>query len=430
MALPPIVPVSRKDAIVAMFLNTFMPPGSIQRSSTRQTVFNWYGDFPIRVGRSPVFDEALSAFCQLFLGQKYNNPNWIWESQVLYTSASAKISQCQSLLQMGSSSVEEELIGAAMAMASYELYDPSHGLYGWIVQVQLGSGLLEKRGPPTAEKPLDRNLYRRVRLFTMTDSFLRRKKTFFSLPAWQAASQTGDSYDELLNILFHIPTILQLCDEVVESHREIFSSALGDLLHQFYQTETQLFEWYARLQQNEPEPLYWVDSTPLSSRPLSEEEDPTLLGLFSGTVLFSNEYVFELVILYWFGSLMLYTSMAQVYQKVQLQVQFVGIEGLMQQADRSAAILSFLLRRDIECTASHFARLACQTVAFCLQPTAGAQGFQMMLPTLWAAQEYFRLRSAAHCYYWCQRVFGVMAKRGYGVGNVAANIYHLSAMCG
>jgi hypothetical protein len=49
-----------------------------------------------------------------------------------------------------------------------QLYDPSHGLYGWTLHVQWGSGLLEKLGPPTPEKPIDRNLYRRVRLFAVS----------------------------------------------------------------------------------------------------------------------------------------------------------------------------------------------------------------------------------------------------------------------
>jgi hypothetical protein len=283
----------------------------------------------------------------------------------------------------------------------------------------------------------------------MTEAFLKRKSTFFSLPEWQAASQKGDSYDELLDLLFQIPTILQLCDKIVsvETVSKEILPALGDLLDRSDRTDQGLSEWYGRLQQQtEPEPLYVVDSAPLSiNRPLlsseeDDDDDPQLLGLVSGTVLFSNEYLFEVVMLYWFGCLMLYTSLARVHKKLK----FLDLEGLIMQQQQqqqddddgdflttgmmsssmdatTSTILSFLSRRDIECTASQLARQVCQTVAFCLQPTAGAQGFQFMLATLWAAQEYFRLRSAPH-YSWCQQVFGVMAKRGYGAGKAAANI--------
>jgi hypothetical protein len=116
----------REDAIaVEMFLERFMPSGSIQRLSTRPMVFDWYGDFRYRLGRSsPVFVQALSAFCWLFLGQRCNNRTWIQHSQVLYSSASAKIS-AQCCQGHRGSSVDEDLISASMAMASYEVRNPS-----------------------------------------------------------------------------------------------------------------------------------------------------------------------------------------------------------------------------------------------------------------------------------------------------------------
>lgn len=63
VAIPPVVTVRQEDEMVALFLDIFMPPGSIQRCSTCQTVFSWYSDFLSRVGAgrdsssssSPVF---------------------------------------------------------------------------------------------------------------------------------------------------------------------------------------------------------------------------------------------------------------------------------------------------------------------------------------------------------------------------------------
>jgi hypothetical protein len=259
----------------------------------------------------------------------------------------------------------------------------------------------------------------------LTEALVKGKSTFFSRPEWQAASQKGDSYDGLLDILFQIPTCLQRCGEVTSvleglSRKEILPGLVGDLLDRFEKTDGALLSWYRRLEQEaEPEPLYWEDRAPLSNRPLSTQDDPQLLGLFSGTIRFSNGYRFELVMLYWFGRLRLYTSLVRMCQK--LQSHRPCLEDVENVDSINATILCFLSRRDIEDTSSHLARHVCQTVAFCLQSTSGAQGFQFMLACLWAAQEYFRLRSASQ-YSWCQQVFWLMAKKGYGAGKAAANV--------
>jgi hypothetical protein len=228
-----------------------------------------------------------------------------------------------------------------------------------------------------------------------------------------------------LDIAFHIPTILQLCDKATYAVRDPSPPVedriiLADLLNRFHQTHQQLIEWYQTLKQTETDPLYQMDLTPPSDRPLLQGS-PHLLPLFSGTVLFSSQQTLELVMLYWFSGLVLYTSMARLAQTL-LQVQ--GLTMQMQQMSSpyvDAAILSFLSKRDaIERIASDFARLVCQAVAFCLQPTAGSQGFQLMLPTVWAAKEYFRGHNLASYHSWCQDVLVVMAERGCGAGAVAA----------
>jgi hypothetical protein len=107
------VTVRRDDEMMALFIDNFVPPESLPRCSTCETVSSWYENFPSQIGRSVVLDQALSALCHLYLGQRFGNQDWIQKSQNLYASASAKlVTRIQSV---------EEQISASMVMATYEV---------------------------------------------------------------------------------------------------------------------------------------------------------------------------------------------------------------------------------------------------------------------------------------------------------------------
>jgi hypothetical protein len=104
--------------LLAQFLANYTPADSIQRCSTRRTVFSWYYDLPYSLGRSNVLDTAVLALSLAFLGRRYCDTRLHDESRRLYDSVLTKIHR---LSRAEGHSIIEDLIRTTMAMALYEV---------------------------------------------------------------------------------------------------------------------------------------------------------------------------------------------------------------------------------------------------------------------------------------------------------------------
>ena len=187
------------------------------------------------------------------------------------------------------------------------------------------------------------------------------------------------------------------------------------------EVQIELLDWYWRVQNQEgSETLFLVESMAAPGLSLLVDE-PELVGTFSGSVIFSNHYNFELILLYWFGCIVLYTSVARVYEQLYPSV----AERASRLAGDSASMTSegYDVLGGIESTADQFATRVCQTIAFCERSTIGYAGFQLMLPSLWAAQQFFYGRSARKVR-WCQMIHKGLQKKGLMFGNVIATVTH------
>jgi hypothetical protein len=196
-----------------------------------------------------------------------------------------------------------------------------------------------------------------------------------------------------------------LCDadltaqRVIARHREI---------------QEKLLHWYGTLQSQEGESLFKIEPRVATGYSLLEEY-PELACTFSGGVVFLNGYIFELLLLYWFGSLLLYTSMARVYKQLQLSKGDGTFNSMI--TDRHNPL------KDVEDVAESLATKVCQTIDFCERPSVGPPGFQIVLPGLWAAQQYFDGRSTRK-FRWCQTVTKALEKKGFLSGSAVAFCSH------
>jgi hypothetical protein len=177
------------------------------------------------------------------------------------------------------------------------------------------------------------------------------------------------------------------------------------LIERHHEIQNQLLGWYLRVENQATEPLFVIEPRAATGRSLLED-NPELVGTFSGGVLFSNEYMFESLLLYWFGCLMLYTSMARVYKKLHPS----GTEGIMRLTDITANGQDAL--KGVEGVADSIATKVCQTIEFCQRATISAPGFQTILLGLWAAQQFFDGRSPRK-FRWCQMIIQALQKDLY-----------------
>lgn len=185
------------------------------------------------------------------------------------------------------------------------------------------------------------------------------------------------------------------------------------------EVQSQLLDWYWRVQNQEGRANLFVVESMIAPGLTLLEDEPELVGTFSGGIIFSNYYNFELIMLYWFGCIMLYTSMTRAYKQLYPSV----VERALKLAGLSASMTSegFDVLGGIELTADHFAMRACQAIAFCERSTIGYAGFQLMLPSLWAAQQFFYGQSARKVR-WCQMIHKGLQKKGLMFGNVIATV--------
>jgi hypothetical protein len=185
------------------------------------------------------------------------------------------------------------------------------------------------------------------------------------------------------------------------------------------EVQIQLLGWYWKLQNEEGcGNLYRIESLTASAcSPL--EDEPYLRGTFSGSVNFSDEYHFELMMIYWFGCIMLYTSIARVHKLLYPGV----LQGILRLADEPENMTgeNYDARREIERTANLFATRVCQTIAFCERSNAGPSRFQITLPGLWAAQQFYRGRCDRK-FRWCQMISNALQKKGLMFGSITASV--------
>lgn len=165
--------------------------------------------------------------------------------------------------------------------------------------------------------------------------------------------------------------------------------------------------------------MFWIEKRPSTCHPLLVEH-PELMGAFSGSLHFPNEYVFESLLLYWFGWLLLYESIPHIYREPQhstgqSDLRYTGLD------DSTIISAGHGLPDDIETSAASSAEKLCQAVEFCLKPTCGAAAFQVILPALWATLQFYSSRPPLRKR-WCQMIFKACEERGLILGGIVNNV--------
>ncbi|KAH8696404.1 hypothetical protein BGW36DRAFT_451780 [Talaromyces proteolyticus] len=421
--------------IVNLFLDNYIPSNSLERSCGDQhTIATWYINFPSYIGLHPLLDDAISAHCLLFLGRIYEDQEYFnersWELAYNLYHQNGPICLPRD---------RDTVIAIHMVMASYEFYDSSKesstGLESMMVQVEFGGDVL-RRFPPTTSHPINRQVYLRVRCYSLYVACLRRKPSFLNDKRWKEGWQTGDIIDEIFDIAFEIPTILEICGQVASALNKasaetqgafrgdafrLLRTLIAELVNLFNNTHTSLTNWYARLQNSEHRPLFSVDDMPASR---------TARNPFSGNLLFSSAKIFEAHLHYWFSGLTLYTIMARLIYRISIftsssatiytRVNYLDDKDYYNAETKIHELLS--LEPFVNEVAASLAQRACQAVTFCLSPDQGSVGRHLMVPVLWMVQDYSNFRGQEDLNDWCVQMFGELAMKGCGIASSARSV--------
>ncbi|KAJ5167760.1 uncharacterized protein N7482_003354 [Penicillium canariense] len=398
-----------------------------------QTSLSWFERLPDYIGRSSLLDDALGALSLAFAGQRHQNPEWIRESERGYSMVVAK------LYRLGGTrdaAQVADVIGAALVLAIYQLYNcGTNQPQAWMIHIQAAWRLLEEQGP---HMPIDRHLLRRVRTLALYDACGRRKSTFLATPRWRATAPREGEYDKLLDILLELPSIQELLDETrLFGHTpDRFESIKQRFIRLFNETETQFRVWYLSLLNN-------LAECPFSIRTATWDDlcllhgSPDLMNVFPEVLEFPDRYTLQLLLLAWLGFLILHHEMSPIMQMLSITLERPhillprGPHGRRQWLNDECALVAGNKKltstgesrtfHDIERVADKFAERLCQALALCDKSTHGSAMRQPVLPTFWAANQFFRERDSRK-FAWCQTVLRNFTSRGIRYGTELATL--------
>lgn len=118
----------------------------------------------------------------------------------------------------------------------------------------------------------------------------------------------SNAYDQLLDILFKIPSIVEELEQLKsQSNTTICLRRVSSLLLNAFHIEENLMQWYQKLNTNfgDNEPLFATQPT---------TSVPNELHVTNGRITFRNESLIPLLLLYWLGLVIIYTTITTALQ--------------------------------------------------------------------------------------------------------------------
>ncbi|KAH8802423.1 hypothetical protein F5884DRAFT_802022 [Xylogone sp. PMI_703] len=411
--------------LLSDFLSVYLPDTSVECVPKHTNAFSWFEHLPDFFGQCIILDAAVVALSLGIVGRLKEDDNFKNLGERYYTTTLKKICSINAL---GTLSVQNNLIGTAVILATYELYV---GLPGrWTLHVHATCNLLKERGPPTPENPFDESLFCQIRTFAFFNACANHQRTFLSRPEWILTTTDKDAHDKLLDILFNLPSILELSDRIkVSTDVHETNQIVCQILQHSSVMKKQLLYWFWKFQTLKG-PLFLIEA-PTPESLLFGDPDLDMGRHFSEVLRFLDAHVWSTILLYWQGSLMLYTFLADMKQLLNVVNRpDVNLTNIFELFDTNGTIAGgyfpetlfsqsgFEASGDAERAASYFATRLCQSMTYCGFNKVRGFLLQVAMTSLWTAQHYFNHRSPAK-HAWCQRVLDALQKKGIAYASIS-----------
>ncbi|KAH8817246.1 hypothetical protein F5884DRAFT_246183 [Xylogone sp. PMI_703] len=397
-------PINRQQ-LLSSFVENYIQdsPGNDYKF---ETGLSWIRRLPESLGQHDLLDSALSALSLVYLGKLHHDEVLLHKSVEHYDSVLQSIQP-----RVSQPSNAERKLEICVLLSIYELHHPTYpDVRGWVFHVRGACEILKQMGPPSNDRPLDLNLYRRIRTAALFDSLGSGKASFFTMSEWQNTSDAP--FDQLLDILFCILAITTEVDQIKSNAMlgQITPSTIDTLMEKCQILQARLIHWYLDLQGKIPGPIYHV-------QPISVDMDQYGASnispgrTFQEEIIFPNFSIRETMLLYWVGELVNHDTMINLVTSGQS----LGISA-NGESDNVEPIQA------LEAAGDSSATKICQAT-FCYS-RAPPQGYaiQSALVPMWVAMRHFNQRSAPE-YELCHEILMHMRNSGF---NIAEPLRHLT----
>ncbi|CRG89704.1 Nitrate transporter [Talaromyces islandicus] len=379
--------------ILSYFLEHYLPNRPLNQRED-QTALTWIRSLPASLGKWNFLDMALSALSLAYIGDMHQKQSLLRQGERCYDSA---------LIHMRARLSQKWVDEGVLAACMYG------GTQGWMFHVKGACWLLKLRGPPSEKSPLDMNLYRRIRAAALWDSYGSGKPTFLAKPEWRGLSDAP--YDRLLDILVRLPSLLAKADQIDSTTvpESLDISTVQRLLKKCHALRDELIFWYAEFQSKEASPLFYLE--PEEQHPYLEPGSD-LQDVFPESVKFQSAYIAQMLLLYWYGEVVVHSVMSHMHRHIREKLQNTTIKSEDTVADSQQQQRPHDTIADVETVGDYFASKVCQAMAGCGRNPLQGYGFQIAMVPLWAAQQFFLTRSTRK-YIWCQTVLVNFGTKGF-----------------
>lgn len=216
--------------------------------------------------------------------------------------------------------------------------------------------------------------------------------------------------------------------------------AAQNLLWKCHALRDELVAWYANFQSRESNPLFTLE--PEEQHPFLEPGSD-LNSVFPSSVKFHSPYVAQMLLLYWYGEVVVHSAMSTAHRyllatnsgaaapessgtspsaSASPSTTVSVTTDKMAEARQQMNIGEGETLANIETIGEYFAAKICQAMAGCGSSNQlQGYGFQIAIVPLWAAQQYYYLRSPRK-YMWCRNVLTNFGRKGFLVAQELGTI--------
>ncbi|KAJ5678729.1 hypothetical protein N7462_006973 [Penicillium macrosclerotiorum] len=406
-----------RTQFVANFIDCFEPSAEI-RDGKGAAVTHLQDTFPLFVSSSLVLDKAITALSAAFLAKRQHDPDLLVYSTRLYGEA---LQIVHSRIQSGRKCGQDSLF-ATVIFQLYELINSSPlGFRAWLAHVQGSNAILAQYESPNPPSVSEHLFCRQLKFVTVCDAIGMRKSVYSYNQFWRAPPVENpwrQPVDDILDLIIKCSELIEQIDVLI--HHGV-PRLLQDqntakvLLSRGLSLRDQLDYSYGEMQEKLGTP--W--SSPHQSSFWTDLDHSIPQYLFSSVIEFPSLTCAESHLLWWTTFILLYPLINDLLiflgrSRNSVSLTIWDVTSLDREIP-SHVIWPSGSPESLVDVAEHYADLICRSAKFLVQPETKAMGAQILLAPFSQATQFFHSQGATEKHRWCQSVFMVLPRLGFGI---------------
>ncbi|KAJ5526711.1 hypothetical protein N7513_010870 [Penicillium frequentans] len=414
------VNVQVRTQVVANFIDSYAPSALVYDGKSGKFM-HLQDTFPIFIGRTPVLDKAVTALSSAFLAKRNQDYQLLSYSTRLYGESLQIVHR---RIQTGRH-CSQDFLFATVIFQLYELINASPlGFQAWLAHVQGSNAILSQYASSSPLSVTDHLFWRQLKFATICDAVGKRKSVYSYSPFWRHPSLDNpwrEPIDEIQDFLIECSALMEQVDELIQRGNSSLQDDIhtGErLCHSCLLLKDKLDTGFREMQAKLGIPF----SSPDQRSFWSELDDSIPSDLFPDAIEYPSISCAQTHLLWWTTYILVYPLIDQLFvflHRTRSNVSFTlwTVPTSSSPTNTPSCTRTADLPDDLLKVAEHYANLICRSAKFLAQPGTKGMGAQVMLAPFSQATQFYHSQEATDKYRWCQAVFMVLPRLGFGMAS-------------